>query len=114
MIFFWGCPITWVSKLQTEVALLATEAEYIALSHSMRELIPLRNLTLELQTRLDLLPSNTTISCKVFEDNNGALELATKPKFRPRTKRIATKYHHFRDSVKSEAIEVLPIHSSQF
>ena len=75
----------------------------------MRELIPFRNLTLELQTRLDLLPSNTTISCKVFEDNNKALELATKPKFRPRTNHIATKYHNFRDSVKSGAIEVLPI-----
>ena len=109
VIFFWGCPITWVSKLQTEVALSTTEAEYIALSHSVRELIPFRNLTLELQIRLDLLPSNTTISCKVFEDNNGALELATKPKFRPRTKHIAIKYHHSRGSVKSGAIEVLPI-----
>ena len=109
VIFFWGYPITWVSKLQTEVALSTTEAEYIALSHSMRGLIPFRNLTLELQTKLDLLPSNTTISCKVFGDNNGALELATKPKFRPRTKHIATKYHHFRDSVKGGAIKVLPI-----
>ena len=51
---------------------------------------------------MDLLLSNTTISCKVFEDKNGALE-------RPRTKDIATKYHYFRDSVKSGAIEVLPI-----
>ena len=109
MIFFWGYPITWVSELQTEVALSTTEAEYIASSHCMRELIPFRNLILELQTRLDLLPPNITISCQVFEDNNGALELATKPKFKPRTKHIATTYHHVRDSVKSGAIEVLPI-----
>ena len=27
VIFFWGCPITWVSKLQTEVALSTTEAK---------------------------------------------------------------------------------------
>ena len=100
--------MTWVSELQTEVTLSTTEAEYIALSHSMRELIAFRNLTLELQTRSDLLPFNTTISCKIFKDNNGALELATKPKFRPRIKHIATKYHHFGDIVKGGAIEVLP------
>ena len=37
-----GCPIQWSSKLQTEIALSTTEAEYIALSQAMRELIPLR------------------------------------------------------------------------
>jgi hypothetical protein len=37
-----GCPLLWVSKLQTEVALLTTEVEYIALSQSMRDLIPMR------------------------------------------------------------------------
>ena len=52
-----------------------------------------------------------TISCKVFEDNNATIELATKPKFRPQTKHMATKYHHFRDSVKNGAIKVLPIDS---
>jgi hypothetical protein len=40
----------------------------------------------------------------VFEDNNGALELATAPKMRPRTKHIAIKYHHFRSSVDSGAV----------
>ena len=34
-------PLLWVSKLQTEVALSTTEAEYIALSQAMRELIPM-------------------------------------------------------------------------
>eukprot|EP00978_Attheya_sp_CCMP212_P020004 scaffold56790_cov72-Attheya_sp.AAC.1 len=31
------CPILWRSKLQTEVALSTTEAEYVALSQSLRE-----------------------------------------------------------------------------
>lgn len=30
-----GCPVTWVSKLQTEIALSTMEAEYIALSQAM-------------------------------------------------------------------------------
>ena len=113
VIFFCGCPITWVSKLQTEVALSTTEAEYIALSHSMRELIPFRNLVLEFQERLKYLPTATNISCKVFEDNNRALKLANKPKFRPRTKYIGIKYHHFRDSVRRGDIEVLPIDTKE-
>ena len=37
-----------------------------------------------------------SMKCTVFEDNNGALELANAPKMRPRTKHIAIKYHHFR------------------
>ena len=33
------CPVLWCSKLQTEIDLSTTEAEYIALIQSMRELI---------------------------------------------------------------------------
>ena len=32
IIFYSGCPIIWASKLQSQVALSTTEAEYIALS----------------------------------------------------------------------------------
>jgi hypothetical protein len=39
-----SCPLIRVSKLQTEVALLITEAESIALSQSMRDLIRMRQL----------------------------------------------------------------------
>ena len=34
-----NCPILWVSKLQSEISLSTTEAEYIALSQAMREVI---------------------------------------------------------------------------
>ena len=34
----------WVSKLQTKVALSSTEAEYIALSQSLRETTPVMEL----------------------------------------------------------------------
>ena len=42
----------------------------------------------------------------VFEDNNGALELAREPKYRPRTKHIGIKYHNFRDHVKQGKIKI--------
>ena len=44
VIMFDGCPITWGSKLQTEIALSTTESEYIALSSAMREVIPFMGL----------------------------------------------------------------------
>jgi hypothetical protein len=37
VIMYANCPIMWSSKLQTEFVLSATEAEYIALSQSLRE-----------------------------------------------------------------------------
>ena len=39
------------------------------------------------------------VTCKVFEDNSGALDMASVHKFRPRTKHINVKLHHFRDYV---------------
>jgi len=48
IISYTGIPIYWKSKLQTEIALSTCEAEYIALSMSMRELIPFMTLTKEI------------------------------------------------------------------
>jgi hypothetical protein len=95
-----NCPLIWVSKLQTEVALSTTEAEYIALSQSMQDLIPMRRLLQETGSALNLDFSQPAIlHSTVFEDNNGALSLALSPKMSPRMKHIAVKYHHFREHV---------------
>jgi hypothetical protein len=37
------------------------------------------------------------IGCELFQDNNGALAIASMPKVRPRTKHINNKYFHFLD-----------------
>jgi len=93
-------PVTWSSKLQTEIALSTLEAEYIALSSSLRELIPVRRLLGEIGTVLHLEFCNPSLMhSQVFEDNNGALALAESPKMTPRTKHIEVKYHWFRDSI---------------
>ena len=95
-----GCPIIWVSKLQSEIALGTTEAGYIALSQAMRDDIPLTTLIEELSEVLQIKTEKPKIYCTVFEDNNGALELAKTPKLRPRRKHISLKYHHLRDKVR--------------
>jgi len=48
VILYQGCPIHWGSKLQSEIALSTTEAEYIVLSMAARELIPLCRVLREL------------------------------------------------------------------
>lgn len=95
-----SCPLIWVSKLQTEVALSTTEAEYIALSQAMRDLIPMRRLLQEAGQALQMAFSKPAIlHSTVFEDNNGAISLASSPRITPRTKHIAVKYHHFRTNI---------------
>jgi hypothetical protein len=41
VITYAGCPMHWTSKMQTEIALSTTEAEYIVLSQAMREVLPI-------------------------------------------------------------------------
>jgi hypothetical protein len=99
VITFATCPVLWVSKLQTEIALSTTEAEYIALSQAMRDLIPMRALLVELASVTRLRIGDTITHYTIFEDNKGCVELVQAPKMRPRTKHISIKYHHFRSHV---------------
>jgi hypothetical protein len=112
LITIGGCPLTWTSKLQTEISLSTMEAEYIALSSSMRELLPLRALVSEMAKAMsfDKVFAVRTHS-RVFEDNNGALILATAPRMTPRSKHIAVKYHFFRSHIASGEIQIRKINS---
>ena len=98
VIYFGGCPIIWYSKLQSEISLSTTEAEYVALSQSMRDTIPLMALIKELTEVLPIITEKAKVHCTVFEDNNSCIELVKCPRMRPRTKQIGLKYHHFRSA----------------
>ena len=113
IIYLCGCAIVFKSKMQSEIALSTTEAEYIALSQSMRDLLPLRTILSELSRILMFEITTPIAQSTVFEDNNGAIELAKEPKYRPRTKHIAIKYHHFRDNVQSGKVEIKPIDTKE-
>ena len=49
IFFYAGCPVCWASKLQPQVALSTTEAEYIAMSQALRDIIPVMNLLQEMR-----------------------------------------------------------------
>ena len=107
IISYKGCPLLWKSQLQTEIALSSTESEYTGLSYALRDAIPVMQTLKEMQERW--VPIKTThgkVYCNVFEDNSGAVEMATHHKYRPRTKHLNVKLHHFRDYVNRKEISV--------
>ena len=107
IISYAGCPILWKSQLQTEITLSSTESEYTGLSYALREAIPLMELLKEMKEQgFDVGPSQAKVHCKLFENNSGALEMAKETKFRPRTKHINVKLHHFRSYVESQQITI--------
>jgi hypothetical protein len=98
VIKYSGCPMICASKMQTEIALSSTESEYVTLSQSLWEVLPIMELIKELQGAGFEINNNIPIvGCKAFEDINGELEMATVHKTRPCTKHINIKYHHFRE-----------------
>ena len=44
VVTFYNCPLLWASKLQTEIALSTLHYEYVALSHSVRALLPSKSI----------------------------------------------------------------------
>ena len=113
VVFYANCPIIWASKLQTEIALSTTESEYIALSQSLRDVIPLLNLLRELHGVIPRSDESPVVHCTVHEDNKGCIDLVENPRIRPRTKHIALKYHHFRSFVRDKTISVKYVESEE-
>ncbi len=62
VIKYADCPIYWSSKLQAEIALSTAEAEYIALSSALHEVIPLMTIMKKINGVFPLMmnPLNTS------------------------------------------------------
>jgi hypothetical protein len=110
IIFYAGCPVSWASKLQSQVALSTAEAEYIAMSQSLRDVIPIMGLLQEMREQIfNVLCTKPYVYCKVVKDNSGALETARLPKLCSRTKHINVCYHHFCKHVHKGLIKIFPV-----
>jgi hypothetical protein len=96
VIMYAGCPIVWASKLQPLITLSTTDAEYIALSTDLREVIAVMDLLNELKSNGFQIHSDIPkVKCRVFEDNKSCIEIATNHKMMPRTKHLSVRLHHF-------------------
>jgi hypothetical protein len=76
------------------------------MSSALRKVLPLMALMKELHTIFPVHINKPNFLCKVHEDNQSTIRMATSNKFPPQTKHIALKYHHFCSHVKNGRIEV--------
>ena len=112
VIMIGGCPVLWSSKLQSEIALSTMQAEYIALSMAMRDLLPFKDLVEEVCRHMGLDDEKlATIKTTVHEDNVGTLTLANlvPNPVTSKSKHYGIKVHWFRSKLKPGAIEIQKI-----
>jgi hypothetical protein len=88
-----GCPVVWLSKKQTTVALSTAEAEYIALASAIQEMIWMNQYLSELQLKDPEVPL-------VRSDNQAAIQIATNDTLHTRSKHIDIRYHFIRQILK--------------
>jgi hypothetical protein len=91
--------VSWCSRKQSSVALSTTEAEYIALSVAVREVVWLLKILTDLFDR-EMDP--TIIHC----DNQSCVKLSENPVFHDKSKHIEIKYHYIKDMVQRKTVHV--------
>ena len=120
--------------MQTQCASSTMESEHLALSQSMSDLIPLREILREImqtvfekekevpkctansKTFSDIISEESESpipKSKVYEDNHACLKFARLPRLTPCTKHIAIPYHWFRSKVEQLEITIEPVSTDQ-
>ena len=89
------------------IALSNTEAEYIALSTALCEVIGIINLLEDLKGNGFNVQTNTPkVTCRTFEDKKSCKEISTNYHTRPRTKHVYVQLHYFCSHVVSKTITI--------
>ena len=97
--------ISWHSRMQEMTASGTSEAEHVALSEVVKEVLFLR------QVQEFMEPSMRVGAVNVFEDNERAIKLATNKYASRRTKHIDVKHHLVRDASDARKIRVAYVRS---
>jgi hypothetical protein len=90
--------VCWQSRLQKTVALSSTEAEYMALSDTCRQIVWIQSLFTELGFPLRRTP--------ICADNQGSIFIGSNPVQERRTKHIDIRYHYVRECVEEGKVSV--------
>lgn len=107
LVKFGGAAVIWGSRRQPIVALSSSEAEYIALSDLVREIVWLKNL-LDAASTLKVCPTVV-----VHVDNQTAIKMATEDSYSGRRKHINVKYHWIREHVQNGTVRIVWIETSK-
>jgi hypothetical protein len=95
-------PVSWSSKQQAVVALSSCEAEYLAVTHCVREVLWFRNFLAELGFP-QLSP--TTVLC----DNQGTVSCTHDPHAHSKMKHISIREHFIRDCIQKRLVNVIHV-----
>ncbi|KAE8675530.1 Chromomethylase 1, putative isoform 4 [Hibiscus syriacus] len=98
-----GATVSWVSKLQSVMAISTTDAEYIAATQASKEIIWLKMLLEELGHNQEYV--------SMFCDSQSALHLARNPAFHSRTNHIRVQYHFICEKVEEGTVDMQKIHT---
>ena len=90
-------PVSWHSHGQKSVTLSTTEAEYVACSEVVKEVLFILQLLRHIQVKIQL-------PIRVHVDNIGAIFLAENQNSSDRTKHVDNRYHFVRQYIKDGTV----------
>jgi hypothetical protein len=95
LIYLFGVPIAWKSRLQGGITLSSSEAEYYVISEVAKEMKFVKMI-------LDFLEIDTGELMKIYVENIGAIQLSNNAASGLRTKHIDTRVHYVRELTQGE------------
>ncbi|CAB1109269.1 unnamed protein product [Ectocarpus sp. CCAP 1310/34] len=103
-----GVCVTWFSRTQKCVTLSTTEAEYVAIADVLKEVLFLRQVW-------HLMLQDASMPCiPVFQDNQGAIQIAHNPITNSNSKHIDVRHHFIRELVERKVISITHHVPTQF
>ena len=99
-----GTTVSWVSKIQSVVALSTKEAEYVSATEASKEMTWLQRFMGELGKKHDM--------GTLYSDSQSAIHLAKNSAFHSRTKHIQLKHHFIRLVLEDGELKLENIHTS--
>jgi hypothetical protein len=97
-------PVVWQSSRQPTIAKSTQQAEYLALTPAMQDLL-----------WMQMLLKNFGITCEttpIYEDNEACISLANNPQSSKRTRHIQVIYHWIREHLDNKSAKLVPIGSA--
>lgn len=98
VMYWWGCPVNWLSKLHRYVTTSTNHSEYVAGATCARECAFEENLAKEL--KLSISPID------LFSDSQGSISQTYNPTNRAATKHVDVADHYVREQVERKRITV--------
>ncbi|KAG2836201.1 hypothetical protein PC118_g4453 [Phytophthora cactorum] len=94
-----NAPVVFKAKFQRTVALSSAEAEYMALNLCTQEVLWTRAMLMD-------MGHEQVGATRVWEDNQGAIALASNAGYHARTKHVDTRHHFIRENVERGTLKV--------